>query len=74
MLKGFTLELQFPLYALVHTANGTDDLVAKLLSSGAKPQANDPSDTHAAGLLMVAGGVPSILLEIIVKMMVSEEE
>ena len=74
MLKGFTLELQFPLYALVHTANGTDDLVAKLLSSGAKPQTNNPNDTHAAGLLMVAGGVPSILLEIIVKLLVAEEE
>ena len=74
MLKGFTLELQFPLYALVHTANGTDDLVAKLLSSGAKPQANNPTETHAAGMLMLAGGVPSILLEIIVKLLVAEEE
>lgn len=74
MLKGFTLELQFPLYALVHTANGTDDLVAKLLSSGAKPQANNPTETHAAGMLMIAGGVPSILLEIIVKLLVAEEE
>lgn len=74
MLKGFTLELQFPMHALVHTANGTDDLVAKLLSSGSKPDTNNPTETHAAGMLMVAGGVPSILIELIVKLLVAEEE
>lgn len=74
LLKGFTLELSAPLYALAHTANGTDELVTQLLSSGLKPISEDTNETHAAGMLLVAGGLPSILLEFLVKMLISEEE
>lgn len=74
LLKGFTLELGVPLYALAHTANGTDELVTQLLSSGLKPISEDTNETHAAGMLLVAGGLPSILLELLVKMLISEEE
>jgi len=74
LLKGFTLELSVPLYALAHTANGTDELVTQLLSSGLKPISEDTNETHAAGMLLVAGGLPSILLEFLVKMLISEEE
>ena len=74
LLKGFTLELSAPIYALAHTANGTDELVTQLLSSGLKPISEDTNETHAAGMLLVAGGLPSILLELLVKMLISEEE
>ena len=74
LLKGFTLELSAPIYALAHTANGTDELVTQLLSSGLKPISEDTNETHATGMLLVAGGLPSILLELLVKMLISEEE
>jgi hypothetical protein len=74
LLKGFTLELGLPLHALAHVANGTDDLVAKLVSSGMKPSSPNDNETYAAGMLVVAGGLPSILVEFLVKMLVSEEE
>ena len=73
-LKGFQLEVGLPLHALIHTANGTDELTAKLLSSGLKPTGGFPEDTHAAGLLVVAGGLPAILMELLAKLLVSEEE
>ena len=89
LLKGLVFEIPIPLHALAHVAEGTDGLVAKLLSSQLKPAYSqpsvdsegntlfgwDPSETHAAGMFLVAGGVGTVeLFEFIIKLLLSEEE
>ena len=89
LLKGLVFETQIPLYALAHVAEGTDGLVAKLLSSQLKPSYSQPTvdpegntlfgwnphETHAAGMFLVAGGLGTVeLFEFLIKLLVSEEE
>lgn len=89
LLKGLVFETQIPLYALAHVAEGTDGLVAKLLSSQLKPAYHQPTvdtegetilgwnphETHAAGMFLVAGGLGTVgLFEFLIKLLVSEEE
>lgn len=65
LLKGFTIELEIPLSCLIHVANGTDGLVTKLITSEEKPETSEP-DTKTLGMLIVAGGLPSMLADWIV--------
>lgn len=75
LLKGFTLELGLPAYALAHIAEGTDGLVQKLVSSGLKPSSNNDDETHALGMLAVVGGLGvGELAEFLIKMLISPEE
>jgi hypothetical protein len=52
-----------PASALVLVENGTDGLIAGLASAGNKPQ-DSPTD-YGAGVVVVAGGLPSVLLELL---------
>lgn len=87
LLKGLSLDITYPLYALAHVAEGTDGLVAKLMSSQLKPPYNPPDvtddeelpfgldDTYAGGVLLVAGGLGTVeLFEFLIKLLVSPEE
>jgi len=56
--------------ALVVTANGTGGLVNELVSSTNKPVS--ATSERAAGAVLVAGGVPSFVIEFLLDLLVSE--
>ena len=75
LLKGLKLDITIPLYALAHIAEGTDGLVTKLLGSGLKPQNDDPSRTHATGVLIVAGGLGTVeLFEFLIGLLTAPDQ
>ncbi len=64
LLRNFQLP---SLSGLAVVANGTDGLLASLVSSQNKPQ--DASDAYGAGALIVAGGLPGFGVAILQKML-----
>jgi len=63
MLKNLEIELELPLGALVHIGTGNQELIQNLITSTNKP--TDSAGSYTAGAVLVAGGVPTFLLEII---------
>lgn len=73
LLKGFTIDLEIPLSFLCHIANGTDGLVTKLITSNEKPETSEP-DTKTLGMVIVAGGIPSMLADLWISFIKEEGE
>tara|TARA_B100000287_G_scaffold210317_1_gene198470 strand:- start:158 stop:580 length:423 start_codon:yes stop_codon:yes gene_type:complete len=72
-LKGFKFDFDVPANILMHMANGTDDLMTKLCTADNKPVTQGP-ETKSFGLLLVGGGIPSILVELIMSLFPTPEE
>lgn len=71
-LKNFEISFEIPLDLLVHIGSGNAELVTQLLSSSDKPQ--DNRDAYTFGIVLVAGGIPTVLLELLSGLFVPEEE
>lgn len=67
------LSFRFPagIYATYHITNGTDDLVNAIVNAKNKPAID--SKGYGAGMMIVAGGLPSILTEFFIAMIAGEE-
>ena len=58
------LDFQFPsMNGLVVTGNGTDGLVSGLVTAENKP--SDAASSYGAGVVVVAGGLPSVTIELL---------
>jgi hypothetical protein len=56
---------------LVVTASGTDALAAELIASTEKP--SDNAEDYGAGIALVAGGIPTALLDLLAALLGSPE-
>ena len=66
MIRALLAKLQFELPSfsgLVTVANGTDGILQDFITADSKPD-DSPSDL-GAGLVVLAGGLPNILLELL---------
>jgi hypothetical protein len=71
-LLGFYATLDMPLVgAVVVTGNGTDGILQGFINAGNKP--SDSLDSYGAGMVILAGGLPSFLAEILQAMLPSAE-
>ena len=59
------------LYATYHITNGTGGLVSAVTNSQNKPPIGDTG--YGAGMMAVAGGLPSILVELFIALIGGEE-
>ena len=70
-LKNLEIELSLPLSALVHIGTGNQEMIQNLITAQEKP--DDNAAAYTIGAVIVTGGIPTILLELLASLFVSEE-
>lgn len=62
-LKKMEITFDIPVDMLVHVGSGNDDLLRQLLSSSDQPP--DGQKAYSVGMVLVAGGIPTVLIELL---------
>ena len=71
ILKNLEITFDVPLGALAHIGTGNQELMEKLITSTNKP--NTDGSGYTVGALVVAGGAPTFLIELIASLFVESE-
>lgn len=70
-LKNLEITFDIPVGVLCHVGTGNRELIQKLITS--KEQPTDASSSYTAGAVIVAGGIPTVLLELLQIFFMGEE-
>lgn len=62
-LKNMEITFDFPCDMLIHVGSGNGELLNQLVSSSDQPP--DGSQSYSIGMVLVAGGVPTVLLDLL---------